>query len=85
VEGEMAKIFVKDNGIGFDPLAKESARLPSFGLESMRERAEGIGGNFAILSELGRGTTVEVSLPLGSYVQMFIQPLREMLFLKTLL
>jgi signal transduction histidine kinase len=55
-------LAVEDDGRGFDTtdLAHLSGR---FGLVSMRERAEALGGNFAIVSRLDGGTAVEVTLP----------------------
>jgi signal transduction histidine kinase len=53
---------VQDDGRGFDPLGRAvSARR--LGLVSMRERAEQIGGTFAIESEPGRGTLVRAAVP----------------------
>jgi signal transduction histidine kinase len=49
---------IADDGDGFDPAAPRSSQ--SFGITSMRERAESLGGRFAISSEPGAGATVEV-------------------------
>jgi PAS domain S-box-containing protein len=49
-------IEVADDGRGFDP---GSARA-GVGLSAMRERAEGLGGNFEVRSRPGRGTEVTV-------------------------
>ena len=38
---------------------------PRFGLTTMRERAESIGGRLSIESTPGRGTTVTFSMPLA--------------------
>ena len=51
---------VHDEGPGFDPDALEE---PGIGLVGMRERAEHLGGRFAVRSAPGRGTLVEVSVP----------------------
>jgi signal transduction histidine kinase len=53
---------VEDDGQGFDTtdLGHLSGR---FGLVSMRERAEAVGGTFAIVSRLQGGTSIEVTLP----------------------
>jgi signal transduction histidine kinase len=53
---------VEDDGRGFDvtDLGHLSGR---FGLVSMRERAEALGGTFAIVSRLEGGTAIEVNLP----------------------
>jgi len=51
-------LSVRDDGCGFDPSASSSG----FGLISMRERAEAVGGTFALASGPARGTTVEVAI-----------------------
>ena len=55
------RLRVSDDGEGFDVSAPRSPQ--SFGLTSMRERTESLGGEFTIASTPGSGTTVEVSLP----------------------
>jgi signal transduction histidine kinase len=55
------RLQVRDDGEGFDVSAPRSPQ--SFGLTSMRERTESLGGEFTIASTPGTGTTVEVSLP----------------------
>jgi signal transduction histidine kinase len=52
---------VTDDGKGFDP--SQPHPPSSFGLISMRERAEALGGHLRVESEPGRGTSVEVVLP----------------------
>jgi signal transduction histidine kinase len=54
---------VADDGCGFD--AERPPRRPGggFGLISMRERAEALGGAFAIVSTPGAGTKIEVVVP----------------------
>jgi PAS domain S-box-containing protein len=55
---------VRDDGRGFSP---DDPRKPgSFGLMGLRERAYVLGGEVSIASEPGRGTTVEVRIPLES-------------------
>ena len=54
-------LVVEDDGKGFDP---DTTSTDGFGLKSMRERVENLGGSFGVRSRLGRGTRVEVSLPL---------------------
>ena len=55
------RLRVSDDGEGFDLSAPRSPQ--SFGLTSMRERTESLGGEFSIASTPGSGTTVEVALP----------------------
>lgn len=58
------KITVEDDGHGFDPAAvTQSKDGRVFGLQTMRERTESIGGSFQIQSAPGRATRVVVSLP----------------------
>jgi signal transduction histidine kinase len=54
---------IEDDGAGFDPEALGHAELPRFGLSTMRERAEAIGGSLTIDSAPGRGTRVIVRIP----------------------
>lgn len=59
-------LSVRDDGPGFDP--REVARRAghsSWGLTSMRERAELIGARLTVASRLGHGTEVNVVLPLS--------------------
>jgi signal transduction histidine kinase len=55
------KMAVRDNGAGFAPGGPR--RTGSFGLTSMRERAESVGGDMTVQSTPGGGTVVEVRLP----------------------
>ncbi len=56
-----ALLRVSDDGDGFDLAAPRSSQ--SFGITSMRERTESLGGSFRISSAPGQGATVEVRLP----------------------
>jgi len=55
-------VTIRDNGRGFifKPTAKTSS---GHGLNVMKERAASIGGIFSIDSEIGKGTTVNVAIP----------------------
>ncbi|MDE3234917.1 MAG: PAS domain S-box protein [Bacteroidota bacterium] len=55
-------LIIKDNGKGFT----EAGKSKSFGLLGMKERAIMINGIFAIESELQKGTTIQISVPLKS-------------------
>ncbi len=57
---------VSDSGAGFDPASLDSA--PGIGLLSMEERLRSMGGELAVQSTLGGGTTVEASIPLSPAV-----------------
>jgi signal transduction histidine kinase len=55
-------LTVSDNGKGFDP-EELKHRTDCFGLVSMRERAEALGGEFGLESQPRKGTTVTVRIP----------------------
>ncbi|MBI4498324.1 MAG: GAF domain-containing protein [Chloroflexi bacterium] len=59
-------VSVADDGSGFDLSARFSTGWPRFGLQTMRERAEAVGGHFAVESAPGQGTRVIVTLPVAS-------------------
>ena len=58
----MLRLQVTDDGRGFDP-ADPRLRARHLGLTSMEERAAALGGRLEVSSQLGRGTTVTLSLP----------------------
>lgn len=62
IDNEWLTLTVSDNGGGFDP----SRQSDGHGLMSMRERARDSGGDFEVLSENGKGTTVNLKLPFSS-------------------
>lgn len=63
-EHEM-RFTIRDDGLGFDATSAQmrASRGGSLGLLSMRERAELLGGRVEIRSEPGRGTIVDVRIP----------------------
>lgn len=63
--GAELELEVTDSGVGFEPPHGATARLASrsFGLLSVQERIEGLGGRFVIDSEPGGGTRVLLSVP----------------------
>ncbi len=63
-QSDALRLCVSDAGPGFDPRSVErSGRL---GIAGMRERAELLGGSFAIESTAGAGASVRVSWPLSA-------------------
>jgi PAS domain S-box-containing protein len=58
------RLDLRDNGSGFDP----AGRHDGFGLQGMRERVEGMGGQLAIQSAKGEGTAISIVLPLANAV-----------------
>lgn len=71
-------LVIHDDGVGFDvTAARQRARDGvSMGLFGMEERVRLAGGLLAILSEPGRGTSLELRFPLGD-AQVTHGPLRE--------
>jgi PAS domain S-box-containing protein len=57
-------LLIKDNGIGFDP-ASDGVKT-GLGIASMTERARLLQGNLFIESRPGKGTAIELALPLAS-------------------
>ena len=61
---DLLALDIADNGKGFST----SRNGRGFGLNTMREREEELGGTLTIESELGKGTTVAVSLPIAEEI-----------------
>ncbi|TAK98262.1 MAG: sensor histidine kinase [Verrucomicrobia bacterium] len=57
------RLIVRDDGAGFDP-AQPPRSTGGFGLVGMRERATGLKGELKIESAAGRGTEIQLLLPL---------------------
>jgi signal transduction histidine kinase len=63
---ESVALCVRDDGKGFDTGQTIVADGVHWGLRTMRERAEQIGGTLRITSAAGRGTAIEVVVPIPS-------------------
>jgi signal transduction histidine kinase len=65
---EVALLEIADNGVGFDPKAVGSnyERRGSLGMVNLRERTELVEGYLNIDSAPGRGTRVQVFIPLST-------------------
>jgi NarL family two-component system sensor histidine kinase LiaS len=59
--GDTVRLGIKDNGIGFDTLVKKQA---SYGMTNMEERVNELGGSLNIASAPGKGTRIEIRVPL---------------------
>jgi signal transduction histidine kinase len=64
-EGGGTVVTVTDDGRGFDLADVQRAPGARFGLQTMRERAESVGGSLTVDTAPGRGTTVRVFIPGG--------------------
>lgn len=62
-----ARLEVADNGIGFDTSGADVTEPgEGYGMQSMAERAELVGGTLQIMSRPGSGTTIVVMVPVQS-------------------
>ena len=64
MEGGELRLAIADDGVGFDP---ETTRAKgSLGLVSMSERARFVRGLLSVKSHAGKGTRVEVRVPIAA-------------------
>jgi signal transduction histidine kinase len=59
-------LSIRDDGVGFTPgedRNKDGYEEGGFGMNTMRERAEELGGRIKVISAPGQGTIVEVTIP----------------------
>lgn len=61
-EPDAIKLITKDNGVGFDSLAKPKEL--TFGLLGIKERTYMMKGEYTIISKPGEGTQIEIRIPL---------------------
>lgn len=59
-EEDYIYLFIADNGKGFNP---HKERITSYGLKTMRERCEEVGGIFKIRSKKNEGTYIDIKIP----------------------
>ena len=55
-------IHIRDNGKGFE-LEDQGHKKASFGLKTMKERSEELGGTFTVRSNVGQGTYIDIRIP----------------------
>jgi PAS domain S-box-containing protein len=68
--GSAAVLQVDDDGRGFDPAQAEVLTgHGGFGLTSMRERVQSVGGRLTVDSQPGRGTRIEACVPTTARAQ----------------
>jgi signal transduction histidine kinase len=61
------RAWVDDDGQGFSVGEHAESPAAGTGLATMRERAALLGGTLSIISKPGRGTSVELSVPLSGH------------------
>ena len=65
VRDGMLRLVIADDGIGFEPSPSPKAEeRGGWGLMTMAERADAIGGRFRVESAIGKGTRVTVEVPI---------------------
>jgi signal transduction histidine kinase/ligand-binding sensor domain-containing protein len=57
------RVRIRDDGLGIDSQHLNAGRARHWGLTNMRERAQQIGSELRLFSELGAGTEVELRIP----------------------
>ncbi|MBO8164625.1 MAG: sensor histidine kinase [Brevibacillus sp.] len=58
---EQVRLRIADDGVGFDP---DGEKMTSYGLISMQERVTELGGTLDVYTAIGKGTQIEVIVPL---------------------
>ncbi len=57
-------LTIEDDGVGFEPTALGRSDFPRFGLTTMKERAQSVGGMLRIETQPGQGARVVADLPM---------------------
>ena len=57
---------IEDNGVGF---TSEEILPGSYGINNMKERVQGLGGQVRIVSFPNQGTTIEIKIPLSRHME----------------
>jgi two-component system, NarL family, sensor histidine kinase LiaS len=60
--GKELFLHIADNGKGFD-FSQDQAKKTSYGLKTMKERSEELGGTFTIRSNVDEGTYIDIRIP----------------------
>jgi signal transduction histidine kinase len=61
---EEFSLRIRDDGVGIDDqVLQHGARSGHWGLQGMRERAQGVGGQLQVWSRTGAGTEVQIAVP----------------------
>ena len=66
IDQSRLRIIITDQGSGFDVAAAGGGEATGFGLFSIQERIEGLGGTFSVHSSPGTGSTIEISVLLNT-------------------
>ena len=72
----LLRLRIRDDGKGIDPKLLDAGRDGHWGLPGMRERAQQIGAQLDMWSEVGAGTEVELRIPGSDCVRDIPRPRR---------
>src|SRR5437660_1761440 len=72
--GQTIQVVVEDDGIGIQP--RSNSRGHSFGLSGIKERIAMLGGVSRVISAKGKGTRLEITVPVGEAIAEEPAPLR---------
>ena len=61
-QGDCCRLILEDDGCGFD--VSTASRYGGYGLKTIRERLQRIGGTLTVRSEPGAGSTLEIEVPI---------------------
>ena len=64
--GSTVLFKIEDNGVGFN---SEEILPGSYGINNMKERVQGLGGQVRIVSFPNQGTTIEIKIPLSRHME----------------
>jgi two-component system, NarL family, sensor kinase len=65
---KIISIEISDDGKGFSTIVNEDKKTLSTGISSMKKRAALINSRFSIFSEIGKGTKINLEIPISNYV-----------------
>jgi signal transduction histidine kinase len=63
VDPGFVTVTIQDHGVGFDPARNDNGSL-HFGLSSMRERTQELGGTLDVVANPGEGTRITIRIPI---------------------
>ena len=61
-QGDCCRLILEDDGCGFN--VSTASRYGGYGLKTIRERLQRIGGTLTVRSEPGAGSTLEIEVPI---------------------
>ena len=73
MEASELRLVIADDGVGFDPEAMRANS--SLGLVSMGERVRFVHGLLLVKSSVGKGTRVEVRVPIAGVDESLLKPM----------